>query len=110
MVINKFILLLLNPESVVAAFDVVPLEVRHETLVLESKESVHRPYLLDSELVSQEEKWFPDPGRFRLRWWHFLSCLAINQQLTTLLRHVFCDTHVNNCNVFFGLEDLKRML
>lgn len=68
-----------------SAFDVVPLEVRRKTLVLESKEAGDHPSFLDSELVSEKDKWFFDPGRFRLRRWHFLSSLAINQQLTTLL-------------------------
>jgi len=65
-------------DSIATFFDDVPVEVRKETLLLESKEVGDRPYLSDFEVVGEDMKWVPDPRRFRKRPLYFLNSLDLH--------------------------------
>lgn len=68
----------------------IPLEVRKEILLLEL-ESIEHPYHLDSNTADEDITRVPIPGRFRKLRFHFLSFLALHQQMDTLLHLIFRD-------------------
>lgn len=77
-------------DSVETHFNVIPLEVRKEILLLEL-ESIEHPYHSDSNIADEDITRVPIPGRFRKLRFHFLSFLALHQQMDTLLHLIFRD-------------------
>jgi len=71
-------------------FNVIPLEVKKEILLLEL-ESIEHPYHSDSNIVGEDITKVPVLGRFRKLRLHFLNFLALHQQMDTLLHLIFKD-------------------
>ena len=67
-------------------FDVVPLEVRKEILLLESKEVEGLPYHSDFEVMGEDLKWIQDPTKPWKKQLFYHNSLALHQQLDTLFR------------------------
>ena len=67
-------------------FDVVPLEVRKEILLLESKELEGLPYHSYFEVMGEDLKWKQDPGKPQKKQLFYHNSLALHQQLATLFR------------------------
>lgn len=65
-------------DTIGTLFYVVPLEVRKEILLLESKESSDHLYHSDSDIVGKNMTKILDPGRFKKRMIHFLNSLALD--------------------------------
>ena len=67
-------------------FDVVPLEVRKEILLLESKKLEGLPYHSNFEVMGKDLKWIQDLGIPRKKQIFYHNSLALHQQLGTLFR------------------------
>lgn len=77
-------------DSVETFFNVIPLEVRKEILLLEL-ESIEHTYHSDSNIVGEDTTRVHVPGRFRKLRLHILNFLALHQQMDTLLHLIFKD-------------------